>query len=160
MAVSPSRARRSGADAEPESLKDAFEQALDEARMVLPGIQALLGFQLIAVLSPRFDTVFGPTEQLLHLAAIVLVTGAVALVMAPAAYHRHTDKLEVTAAQLRLTSQLVGIAMGPLALGLAIDIYLVARAITDSVAASLAIGGFVLALTAGLWFVMPRLRRR
>jgi len=30
------------------SLKDAVQQLLDEARMVLPGIQTLLGFQLIA----------------------------------------------------------------------------------------------------------------
>ena len=32
---------------ESESLETEVEQALEEARMVLPGIQALFGFQLI-----------------------------------------------------------------------------------------------------------------
>ena len=56
------RAPASGDGAEPppaspnEALKDAVEQALEEARMVLPGIQALFGFQLIAVFNQRFDT--------------------------------------------------------------------------------------------------------
>ena len=34
-----------------ESIKDALQQTLEEARMVLPGVQALFGFQLIAVFS-------------------------------------------------------------------------------------------------------------
>jgi hypothetical protein len=39
----------------PEDLERAATHVLEEARMVLPGIQALLGFQLIAVFSSRFD---------------------------------------------------------------------------------------------------------
>jgi hypothetical protein len=35
-------------------LSKAAEYVLDECRMVLPGIQALFGFQLIAVFSPGF----------------------------------------------------------------------------------------------------------
>ena len=38
-----------------ESLETEVEQILEEARMVLPGIQALFGFQLIAVFNQRFD---------------------------------------------------------------------------------------------------------
>jgi len=43
-------------NSEPESLKDQATHILDEARTVLPGIQALFGFQLIAVFSDRFAT--------------------------------------------------------------------------------------------------------
>src|SRR4029077_15687373 len=44
---------------ERESLETEVEQALEEARMVLPGIQALFGFQLIAVFNQRFDQALG-----------------------------------------------------------------------------------------------------
>jgi hypothetical protein len=58
---------------EPLGLKDALTFALEEARIVVPGIQALFGFQLIAVFNYRFEEVFGPVAQRLHLAALVLV---------------------------------------------------------------------------------------
>jgi hypothetical protein len=145
---------------EPESLKDALQQALDEARMVLPGIQALFGFQLVAVFNQRFDTVLSRAEQELHLVALVLIAVAIVLVMAPATYHRHTARREVTAGQLRLTLRLIGLAMAPLALGLTMDIYLVARVITESHVVSLAAAALILALTTGLWFVLPRVWRR
>ncbi len=38
-----------------ESLEDESTHATDEARMVLPGVQAILGFQLIAVFNQRFQ---------------------------------------------------------------------------------------------------------
>jgi hypothetical protein len=37
-----------------ESLEDEATHATDEARMVLPGVQAILGFQLVAVFNQRF----------------------------------------------------------------------------------------------------------
>lgn len=36
-------------DCEHESLKKAVTHTLEEARMILPGVQALFGFQLIAI---------------------------------------------------------------------------------------------------------------
>jgi hypothetical protein len=49
---------------ESESLETEVEQALEEARMVLPGIQALFGFQLIAVFNQRFDQALGDPGKL------------------------------------------------------------------------------------------------
>ena len=80
-----------------QSLPDALQQTLDEARMVLPGLQALFGFQLIAVFSDGFERRLDATEQSLHLAAIVLVTIAIAIVMTPAAYHRQVEPRSATA---------------------------------------------------------------
>jgi hypothetical protein len=37
-----------------ESLEEEVDHVVEEARMVLPGIQALLGFQLVAVFNQRF----------------------------------------------------------------------------------------------------------
>jgi Family of unknown function (DUF6328) len=98
---------------------------LSEARMVLPGIQALFGFQLIAVFSDRFAEL--PERlQYLHLGATVLVTVAVALIMAPAAYQRISERKFVSAAFIRLGSILISLAMGPLALAIAAGVYLLA----------------------------------
>ncbi len=40
---------------ENESLQQQAQQTIEEARMVLPGIQALFGFQLIAIFNIRFQ---------------------------------------------------------------------------------------------------------
>src|SRR5215213_5521693 len=62
------------------SLDQAATHLLEECRMVLPGIQALFGFQMIAVFNQRFATALSATEQRVHLAAILLVVSAVILV--------------------------------------------------------------------------------
>ena len=141
-----------------ESLKDALQQALEDARMVLPGVQALFGFQLIAVFSEGFARQLSDAEQTLHLAAILLVTIAIALLMTPAAYHRQVDPRRATERLLSLASRLVSGAMLPLAAGLAIDIDLVARVITGTrpVGAGIGVGAFVLFVA--LWFVFPQWR--
>ena len=40
---------------QPTQLKDKIREVLTEARVVLPGAQALLGFQFIAILMESFD---------------------------------------------------------------------------------------------------------
>jgi hypothetical protein len=72
------------------ALSDAATYLLDECRMVLPGIQALFGFQLIVVFNPGFDQKLSATEQQLHLTAIGLIATAVAIIMTPAAYNRQS----------------------------------------------------------------------
>ena len=67
------------------SLSKAAEYLLEECRMVLPGIQALFGFQLIALFNQGFGEKLSHAQQLLHLVAIILTTLAMALVMTPAA---------------------------------------------------------------------------
>jgi len=125
--------------------------------MVLPGIQALFGFQLIAVFSPAFDDKLGPAEQRLHLAAIALIAVAIALVMAPAAYHRQTGSEQVTETFIRLSTRLVLWSMVPLAISICLDFYLIARIVLESNLAALLSAALVCVF--GLfWFVLPRAR--
>jgi len=138
------------------SLKDAVQQLLDEARMVLPGIQALLGFQLIACFNEGFTVRLDGGAQRLHLLAIVLVTLATGLIMAPAAYHRHAMQRVVTDGFLLLGSRLVSAALLLLAAGLSIEVFIVARLVTDSFAAGLAIAAVVACALLGLWVALPR----
>lgn len=141
-----------------QSLPDALQQTLDEARMVLPGLQALFGFQLIAVFSDGFERRLDATEQSLHLAAIVLVTIAIAIVMTPAAYHRQVEPRSATVSFLVLASRLVSGAMLPLAAGLSIDVSLIARVITGAPTLAAVIGVVVFLLFVVLWFAFPQWR--
>lgn len=136
-------------------LTRAAEFLLDECRMVLPGIQALFGFQLIAVFNPAFSQVLDPNERLLHLLAIVLVTVAIALIMTPAAYHRQTGPQQVTEAFIRLSTRLMLWSMLPLCVSICLDLYLIAKIIVDDVLAPLlAVAVFTVFFV--LWFVLPR----
>jgi hypothetical protein len=146
-------------DVEDLSLADAVSHLLEECRMILPGLQALLGFQLIAVFSAPFEQRLSPAEQRIHLLALALLAIAGALVMAPAAYHRQTRPRQVSERFLLLSGRLLLIALVPLMFGIALDFYLIARIILGQRALSLALASGLVVFVAGLWFVFPRWRR-
>ena len=137
------------------SLDSAAKHLLEECRMVLPGIQALFGFQLIAVFNESFEKKLSAGEQRLHLAAIVLVALAVALVMAPAAIHRWTQQRAVSERFIWFSSQLLFAGMLPLALALGLDIYLIGRIILGASGPSAAIAALLLAAVLVLWIALP-----
>jgi hypothetical protein len=138
------------------SLDTAASHVLEECRMVLPGIQALFGFQLIAVFSDAFAQRLTPLEQRLHLAAIVLVVVAIAQVMAPVAIHRQTQLRTLHERFVEAAARLLLASMFPLAIAICLDVYLVARVVFDDRLASGLIAAGVLALFAALWLLLPR----
>jgi cytochrome b561 len=103
-------------DEKSESLETEVEQILEEARMVLPGIQALFGFQLIAVFSERFDQALGDPGKRLHVTAVVLIAVPIGLTMAPAAYHRQAERDRVSRYFANYASFLIALAMAPLSI--------------------------------------------
>src|SRR5256885_462626 len=126
-------ARQHSSDEREEiSLNDAATHVLEECHTVVPGMQALFGFQLIAVFSQGFDRQLSSIEKLVHLGAIMLVTIAIALVMAPAALHRQTEPRSVSKRFITISSRLLMASMAPLAVGICLDVYLVARVIAGS----------------------------
>jgi hypothetical protein len=141
------------AESEPLDLPMAMEQLLEECRMVLPGIQALFGFQLIAVLSNGFPRLPDPLKNL-HLVATVLNAAAIVLVMSPAAYHRQVSPRAVSTRILKVSTRLLVASMGPLAVSLCVELYLVGFVILRSAWAA-AVSAALLAFVAGLWFVLP-----
>jgi hypothetical protein len=72
---------------EDPGLHEKIDAMLTEARVILPGAQALLGFQLATVLTEAFERL-DPELRSLHGGALLLVCLSVLLLMAPAAYHR------------------------------------------------------------------------
>jgi hypothetical protein len=143
-----------------ESLNDEVEQILEEARMVLPGLQALFGFQLIAVFNERFSHDLADPQKRLHLAAVVLTAIAIGLIMAPAAYHRHAERDRVSRYFANYASSLITVAMAPLAVALSIEVTLVSALITENSFISWTIGCVLLTFLTWLWFVFPAYRKR
>jgi len=141
------------------SLNDATSHVLEECRTVVPGMQALFGFQLIAVFSSAFGEQLSSMERILHLIAIVLVTIAIALVMTPAALHNQTEPLAVSSRFIRISSRLLMASMAPLALGLCLDIYLVARVIVGTRGVAATVAASLLGVFIVLWVLLPRVSR-
>jgi cobalamin synthase len=144
---------------ESEPLRQEAVHVLEEARMVLPGIQALFGFQLIAVFNQRFSEI-PEADQILHLAALVLTATSAALIMTPAAYHRQAERGQLSAYFIDLASTLITLAMVPLALGICLDAFVVARLILEDLAAAAIVAVALLCLFSALWFAFPRLQAR
>jgi cytochrome b561 len=137
-----------------ESLSAQADHVIEEARMVLPGVQALFGFQLIAVFNQRFESL-SEIEQRIHFAALFAVAVAIALIMTPAIYHRVVEPERVTTAFIRVTSRCLTATASPLLIGLALDFYLVARLVTGSMPMSIGFTVLLVAVFVALWFVFP-----
>jgi hypothetical protein len=146
-------------DAKPTPLEDKIKQMLTECRIVLPGTQAFLGFQLIAFLTDAFAKL-PRADQLLHLAALALVAISGILLMTLPAYHRVAERGEMTRGFHRLGSILLVCAMLPLALGISIDFYVVLNKVTHAPLLSGALGAAVLAMFLAFWFLLPALMRK
>jgi hypothetical protein len=149
-----------GETASPTPIGKKIEHMLTEARVILPGAQALFGFQLTAILTASFDKL-PPSAKIVHAASIGCIALAVILLMAPAAYHRIVYAGEAEPSFHRIGSRFMMAATIPLALGLSGDLYVVIEKIAEShlvgaVAAVIALAGLV-----GFWHAYPLwLRRR
>jgi hypothetical protein len=162
MDVWSSHERRRGryrAISDKERTEKMARAAIEEARIVTPGIQALFGFQLVAAFSERFRQL-GPIEQGLHFLALSLVALSVALIMTPAAYHRIAEPGSVSSFFVRLVSWLIAIAMVPLAIAICLDVYIIGHLIFGSQGSSIAAACVLFAVFAALWFAFPIAWRR
>ena len=143
-------------EVEKPPLGDTVKNILEEARMLLPGIQTLFGFQLIVVFNQTFQDRLSSVEQDLHLAAMAMVAVAGALVMTPASYHRRAEPETISRSFVRLSTRLLAWSLYPLMLGITTDFYLVATLITTNDLLSLLLALGLLLILATLWLIMPR----
>ena len=138
-------------------LPQAINEVLGECRMVLPGIQALFGFQLVAVTEPVFSKLPDGLKRL-HLVATVLTTIAIALVLATPAYHRQVLPRAVSGELLRISTRLLVASLWTLAVSICLDLYLVAWVIVEkSWVVVIAIAVF--AIFIAFWVVFPSASR-
>jgi hypothetical protein len=131
--------------------KDKIKHVLTEARTVLPGSQALLGFQFICVMTEGFDKL-PDSLKYVHLASLALVAVSIVLLMTPAAYHRIVEEGEETEHFHRFSSRVLLASMIPLALGVTGSFFVVLDKVTHSGALAAASSAVLLLLFFGLWF--------
>jgi hypothetical protein len=139
---------------QPIPLDKKIDQMLTEARVILPGAQALLGFQLAVILTEAFDKLPGASKAT-HAVALGFVALCTILLMTPAAYHRIVYGGEESDDFLKLGSRFVLAATGALALGLAADVYVVMARIAESEGIGITLAVLSLAALIGLWHVSP-----
>jgi len=142
----------------PSSLSDKIKRVLLEARIVLPGAQALLGFQLVTMYMEDFDKLPSLLKYV-HLAGLACIGLSMVLLMTPAAYHRLVEGGEDSERFLRLAGRLLLSSMVFLALGIAADFWAVIEKVSQSRAWGLLGAGGALLVFYGLWFGYSLYRR-
>ena len=140
-------------------LSTKVEQVLTEARVIIPGAQALFGFQFVAMLTNAFDEL-PESSKIVHAIALGLVATNVILLMTPAALHRLSFDGADSEDFLRAASALVTTAPLFLAAGISAESYVVLGKITDSkiAAAGYAAASFLVLLA--FWYALPLIIRR
>lgn len=135
-------------------LATKVEQLLTEARVIIPGAQALLGFQFIAMLTLGFDRL-PQSAKTVHALALCLVAINVILLMTPAALHRLSFNGEDSRTFLRIGSALMIAAPCFLAAGIAAEIFVVLQKVSGN--ADWAPMGALLSFVAliSLWYAIP-----
>jgi hypothetical protein len=141
-----------------ESLKDEMTNIVEEARMVIPGAQALFGFQTLAVFNNRFDDL-PDNGKVVYLIALGLLTLAIALFMTPAAYHRLAEPGQVSRRIISLSSRAITLGMVPLLLAFSIDIYVVVVVGTENPVVGLVAAVATMICLVSLWFGFPLVNR-
>ena len=140
------------------SLTPRIESMLTEARVLLPGAQALFGFQMAILFTERFGDL-SQAQQLVHAASLCCIVLAVILLMAPATFHRIAFGSENTEEFFRLGSAFVIASAVPLALGISADLYVASSLALGNMAVGAAAGLCGLVALTSLWFVRPLLLR-
>jgi hypothetical protein len=157
--INKPQAGKRQSDTEAESLKEEMTSILEECRMVLPGMQALFGFQTIAVFNQRLQELPASGANA-HLLSLFLVAVAIALNMAPAAYHRIAEPGSVSRQMVNRASTVICVAMVTLMLGFALEMYVVFELGTGQQLFSAAVALFVLLFIGAAWFAFPYLARQ
>lgn len=125
--------------------------------MVLPGIHALFGFQLVAVFHSSFTERLTSAQQVVHLAAPGLSALSAALMMTPAAYHRQAEKHTVSRRLIDLSSRLLTVGMFPLLAVICLDFYVIAFMVLHRRGLSAFLAALLAVVFAWLWYGFPRL---
>lgn len=136
-----------------------IEQMLTEARVILPGAQALLGFQLSVMMTKAFGEL-PSAARVAHLIALGCLTLAVVLLIAPAAVHRITFGGRDDRRMHSAGSVLITVALLPLACAISLDVWVAFNRLYGANSMGLigALAAFV--LLSGLWYLLPLFLRR
>lgn len=144
-------------ETEHQQLVRNVNELLQELRVAQTGVQILFAFLLTVAFTPVFDRASGFVKGL-HLVTVLLAGGSVALLTAPAAWHRMLFQRRRRPDVVRIGNRFALAGLATLAMAMTCTVLLVAEVVVGGPLA------FVLAGTsavtfAALWFGWPALRR-
>jgi hypothetical protein len=135
-------------------LATRIDQLLTEARVIIPGAQALFGFQFIAMLTTGFDRL-PHGAKIIHAAALLLIAINVILLMTPAALHRLSFGGEDPDLFFRIGSGFVIASPLFLAGGIALEFYVVALKAYAGDGWAWVGAGLIFVALITLWYALP-----
>jgi hypothetical protein len=153
--------RPSGAPMKESStpLHTKIEQMLTEGRVILPGVQALLGFQFVVMLTKSFGEL-PPAARTLHVIALMSLAITIVLLIAPAAIHRITFGGDDDPRLHWVGSALMTAALLPLTCGICCDMWVaLTKLFGEGVVAVVGAAGAAVLLL-GFWYVLPLVLKR
>ena len=140
-----------------EKLDRELAELHQELRVALPGVEVLFGFQLGLPFTQRFNSI-APLQEVVYLGSFLATAVAIALLIAPVAFHRlrwrqyDKDKL------LRLGNRMLVTGLVFLAASFAGMVFVVTDMILGR-SYSAVMSGVLLLLFGWLWFALPLGRR-
>ncbi|MDQ3065081.1 MAG: DUF6328 family protein [bacterium] len=141
-----------------DELKHQADQLLQEIRIVLPGTQALMGFQFIAFFNPVFQNL-QPGLKYLHFSTLLLTILTSIFLISPVAFQQIGEQGKVTPKFLTYTRRMISIAMMLLLLSFIGDVFLAARVINISNFYSGLIAASLFGIGVYFWYVYSAIRR-
>jgi hypothetical protein len=136
-----------------ERLDRELMELLQELRVVLPGVQVLLAFLLLAPFQPRFAQLSG-SQRNAFFASIACATLATVLLIAPSAHHRLRWRARDKERLLRIGNQVALWGTVFLAAAIVLALYVVADVLYVSQLALLA-AGVAVVVFAWIWYGLP-----
>ena len=141
-----------------ERLKAKIIEILQEIRIVLPGTEALLGFQFVIFFDPVFQDLSANLKYL-HFGTLILTMTCTILLIAPVAFQQIGEEGHATNRFLGFCRKVLNIAMALLLLALAGDIFIAAQLIDLSNVLSSVTSAFILLLGISVWYLYAYLKR-
>jgi O-antigen/teichoic acid export membrane protein len=145
-------------DAERTKLDRNFAELLQEIRVGQAGVQILFGFLLSIAFTNPYDHVSGAIK-VIHLVTVMFAAAAVALLTAPAAWHRMLFRQRRRPVLVAAADQLASWGLGCLAVAMTGTIIVLASVVAN-MTIGIILGAVAAAGFAVLWLILPKRYRR
>jgi hypothetical protein len=132
-------------------LEDQITHLLNELRIVLPGTQAILGFQFASVFTDQFHRL-SQTLQNIHLISLCFVLLSITILLGAPAFNRIVEPNKATEKFHGFASKVVLIALFFLSCGMSIELYVIGMTVTHSEQLSIILSAACFLLSLSLWF--------
>lgn len=143
-----------GEETEKERLDRNLLELLNELRVALPGVQVLFAFLLAVPFQSRWDEVTA-FQRDVYFATLCCALIAIALMIAPTAYHRLNFRARKKKELVMVSNKLAIAGIVFLAIALVGTMVLIADVLFGAVATAI-FGALAATLFILLWFILPK----